>query len=84
VQESVLDEIEKVRIGLWLFQTFLQQLDHEQSHGIFLHIEEKMPVENSPTEFTDPLQILQLIVVDDQVEDGRGLKEIGLSRPLAG
>jgi hypothetical protein len=43
-----------------------------------------MLVEDAPFEFTDALEILQLVMIDDEIEDGRGLEKIGLARALAG
>ena len=43
-----------------------------------------MLVEDAPFELTDALKILQVVVVDDEIEDSGGLKEIGLARTLAG
>ena len=43
-----------------------------------------MLVEDAPFEFTDALEILQVVMIDDEIEDGRGLEKIGLARALAG
>src|ERR1700748_151239 len=55
VQKGVLDKIEKIGIGLRLFETFLQQLHHEQRYGILQHVEEDVLVDDAPFEFADTL-----------------------------
>jgi len=84
MQESIFDEVKQFGIGLRLLDTFLQQFDHEQGDGVLQYIEEDILIEDSPFEFTDTLEILQFVVIDDKIEDGRGLEEIGLARALAG
>src|SRR5262249_41639211 len=82
VKKGVLDEIKQFGVGFWLFDTFLQELHHEEGDGILQDVEEDMLVEYAPFELADALQILEVVVVDDQIEDGGGLEEIGLAGSL--
>src|SRR6186713_3098017 len=84
VDKGVFNKGEQVRIGFRLFQTFLQNLHHEQGDGILHHIKKDMPVEIAPAKFFYSLQILQFAVIDHQVQDGGRLKEVGLARSLFG
>jgi len=84
VKEGVFDKIEKVRIGFGLFYTFLQKLDHKQGHGVFKDIEEDVLVEGGPFHFLYALEVFELVVIDDEVEDGGMLKEVGFARAFTG
>lgn len=79
VKEGVLDEIKQIGIGFGLFEAFLQELDHEEGYGVLEHIEEDMLIEGCPFHFFDPLEVFQLVVIDDKVEDGGGLEEVGFA-----
>lgn len=82
MQKCIFDKIEEWRIGLRLFQASLQQLDHEQADRIFKYIEKDILIEMPPFEFFYPLQVLQIIVINNQVEHGAGLKQVSPSCTL--
>lgn len=83
VKKGVLDEIKQVGIGFGLLDAFLQELHHKEGDRILQHVEEDILKEHPPFEFADALKILQVIVVDDEIEDGGGLEEIGLAGSLS-
>ena len=84
VKKGVFDKIKKVRVGFGLFYTFLQKLDHKQGYGIFQDIEEDVLVESGPSHFLYALEVFEVVVIDDEVEDGRRLKEVGFAGAFAG
>jgi hypothetical protein len=84
MDEGIFDEIEKFCIGLGLTDTFLEQFHHEEGDGIFEDIEKDVLVDDAPFELTDTLQVLEIVVIDHEVEDGSGLEEIGLAGTFAG
>jgi hypothetical protein len=84
MEEGVFDKIEQLGVGLGLLDAFLQQLHHKERDGVLYHVEKQVLVEDSPFEFPNTLQILQLVVIDHEIEDGRGLEEIGLTGSFAG
>ncbi len=43
-----------------------------------------MLVDHGPFELADALEVLKLIVIDDEVEDGGGLKEVGFAGSFSG
>lgn len=84
VKEGIFNKIEKVRVWFGLFQTFLQKLDHKQGYGIFQDIEEDVLVEGGPFHFFYALEVFEVVVIDDEVEDGGGLKEVCFAGAFAG
>ena len=84
VKEGVFDKIEKVRVWFGLFYTFLQKLDHKQGYGIFQDIEEDVLVEGGPFHFLYALEVFEVVVIDDEVENGGRLKEVGFAGAFTG
>ena len=84
VKEGVFDKIEKVGVWFGLFYTFLQKLDHKQGNGIFQNIEEDVLIEGGPFHFLYALEVFEIVVIDDEIENGGGLKEIGFTGAFTG
>jgi len=83
VKKGIFDEIKQFGVWFGLPNTFLQELHHEEGDRILQYVEEDMLIEYAPFEFADALKILEVVMVDDQIEDGGGLEEIGLAGPLS-
>ena len=82
--EAIFYKVKEVRIGLGLTEAFLQKLHHKYGYGVLEDIEENVLIDHGPFELSDALEVLKLVVIHDEVEDGGGLEEVGFAGPLTG
>src|SRR5205814_6919668 len=72
--KNIFHKMKQVGIFFGLLQTFCQQLYDEHGHCIFMNVGKDMIVNDPPFEFPDPVQLFQLVMINDHVKDPAGLK----------
>ena len=66
--DDILYKIKKFRMGIRLFQAFLQQLNHKKQNGILYHISKQFIVMNGLLAFLDALQRIPVILINNHLQ----------------